>query len=106
MGKNSAVKTLGRRIGNVVLHSLLVKHTNKPEFTHHLQSEEDEYRNSAIRESKEYHWNEKDKIELKAQALNFIKSKKEQKYQDVNFSIEKTIKLVEEEIKSLFGVST
>ena len=87
MGKNSAVKTLGKRIGNIVLHNLLVKYTNRPESRNYLQSEVLEYSNAAIKDAKEYNWNEKDKEELNLAAVEFIKQKKDKRYPDVNFSI-------------------
>lgn len=101
MGKNSVVKTLGKRIGNVILHSLLVKHTNKPESIAHLQNEEATYRDESIKEAKKYNWNEEDKLAIKAQAMEFIKNKKSTKYPDVNFPIDEADKLVEEEIINL-----
>ena len=101
MGKNSVIKTLGKRIGNVVLHSLLVKHTNRPESIGHMQNEEVTYRDAAVKEAKKYNWNEKDKRAIKTQAIEFIKNKKDIKYLDVNFSIDEADKLVEEEIINL-----
>ncbi len=101
MGKNSAVKTLGKRIGNIVLHNLLVKYTNRPESKNYLQSEVLEYRNAAIKDAKEYNWNEKDKEELKIVALEFIKQKKDKRYPDVTFSLKEAEDLVEKEIQDL-----
>ena len=31
MGKNKLIKSLGKRIGNIVIHKILMKYTNKPE---------------------------------------------------------------------------
>lgn len=101
MGKNSVIKTLGKRIGNVVLHKLLVKHTNRPESIGHLQSEEITYRDAAVKDAKKYNWNESDKISLKIQAIEFIKNKKDKKYADINFSSDEATKFVEEEIINL-----
>ena len=101
MGKNSAIKTLGKRIGNVVLHKLLVKYTNRPESVGHLQSEEITYRDSAVKDAKKYNWNESDKNTLKIQAIEFIKNKKDKKYSDVTFSLDEAKKFVDEEITGL-----
>ena len=101
MGKNSAIKTLGKRIGNIVLHVLLGKHTNRPESEGHLRNEELEYRNAAVKDAKEYNLNERDKGKLKDTALDFIKQKKDKKYPDVIFSIKEAEKLVEQEILNL-----
>ena|SRR3989338_4122806 len=101
MGKNSVIKTLGKRIGNVVLHKLLVKYTNKPESKVYLQNEELEYRAATVKEAKKYNWNEDDKHVLKKTAIEYIKDKKNKKYEDVNFSFEEAEKLVAEEIIDL-----
>lgn len=101
MGKNSALRTLGKRIGNVVLHKLLVEHTNRPESRRHLQSEEIEYRSAALRDAWEYHWNEEEKQILKKQALEFILEKRSTKYDDVAFSLREAEKLVDDEINGL-----
>ena len=82
MGKNSAIRTLGKRVGNVVLHKMLVKYTNKPESRKHLQNEEITYRDSAIKDAKEYNWNKEDYKELKIIAIKFIKNKSSKKYPD------------------------
>ena len=101
MGKNNAIKTLGKRIGNIVLHNLLVKYTNRPESRNYLQSEVLEYSNAAIKDAKEYNWNEKDKEELNLAAVEFIKQKKDKRYPDVNFSIKEAEDLVDKKIQDL-----
>jgi len=101
MGKNSVIKTLGKRIGNVILHNLLVKHTNRPESAGHLQSEEVAYRDAAVKEAKKYNWNNEDKKAIKLIAIEFIKNKKDKKYFDVAFSMKEADKLVDEDIINL-----
>ena len=101
MGKNSFIKTLGKGIGNVVLHKLLIEHTNKPESKSHLQYEELAYRDAVIKNAKEYNWNEEDNDAIKIQAIGFIKDKMSSKYNDVNFPLNEAEKLIEEEIKNL-----
>lgn len=101
MGKNRILKTLGKRIGNTVMHKLLIKHTNRPESVGHLESEEQAYRDSAIKEAKRYHWNMEDINLIKLEAIDFIKDRKDKKYSDVVFSFEEAKKLIEEEIVDL-----
>jgi hypothetical protein len=101
MGKNSVIKTLGKRIGNIVLHKLLFMHTNRPESKGHLESEELAYRDSAIKDARKYHWNDEDKKEIKSIAIEFIKNKRQDRYSDVAFSIDEVQTLVEEEIINL-----
>lgn len=101
MGKNRVIKTLGKRIGNIVLHELLVKYTNKLESIGHLSSEEIEYRNSAIKDAKRYNWSDEDIKFISLEALKFIKSKNETKYPDVKFSLEEAEDLIQKEIIDL-----
>ena len=98
MGKDSILKTLGKRIGNVVLHKLLIKYTNRPESISHMNKEEFEYRNSAIKDSKKYNWNEEDRKQIKYVAFDFLVNKMNKKYLDVNFPLKEAEGLIEEEI--------
>ena len=101
MGKNSAVRTLGRRIGNVVLHMLLSRYTNRPESISHLEREEATYRDSAIKDAKQYHWNDEDRKALQQEALAFIEQKAITKYSDVKIPLDEAKALIEAEIKDL-----
>ena len=101
MGKNSALKTLGRRLGNIVLHRMLVKYTNKPESVSHLANEETEYRAAAIIDAKKFNWNEKDKQELKIVAIGFFKNKSIKRYKDVKLPLEEAKTLISQEIIDL-----
>ncbi|MEK6871826.1 MAG: hypothetical protein AABX16_02890 [Nanoarchaeota archaeon] len=101
MGKNSAVRTLGNRIGNIVLHKMLITYTNKPESVNHLFNEENEYRAAALMDAKRFNWNEKDKQRLKILALEFIKNKSIKKYPDVLFPLKEAEMLVNKELKEL-----
>ena len=39
MGKNKAIKSIGRVIGNIVVHKITFKYTNNPESRNHIFSE-------------------------------------------------------------------
>ena len=101
MGKNTALKTLGRIIGNIVLHKMLSKYTNKPESTGHLENEEIEYRTAALINAKKYNWNETDKQEIEAIAINFFENKRAKKYPDVTLTIAEAKALINQEITGL-----
>lgn len=98
MGKNRIVKSLGRCIGNVALHKILVKHTNKSESKNHLESEVIEYGFNAFEKAQIFSWNENDKIKIKEFAIkrirNLIKN-----YPDVSFN-DKLIEKIINEIMS------
>ena len=74
MGKNSVIKSLARCIGNVVLHKLLVKHTNKPESKNFLINEIVEYGADSFQKAQMFNWNEKDKERIKGLSLKRIKN--------------------------------
>ena len=101
MGKNSSLRTLGNVIGNVVLHKMLGRYTNKPESVSHLINEENEYRASAIKEARKFNWNEKDKQEVKIAAIQFFRNKSIKKYSDVRLPLGEAEVLIDKEIKDL-----
>ena len=93
--------SLGKRIGNVVVHKILVKYTNKPESIHYLESEVETYRDNVLEIAQEYNWNEKDLIRIKKEALDKFTGDMANFYKDVNFPIEDVLKLIEETIKEV-----
>ncbi len=101
MGKNRVIKSLGKRIGNVVVHKILVKYTNKIESIHYLESEVETYRDNVLEIAQEYNWNEKDLIKIKKEAIDKFTSDMANFYKDVNFPIEEVPKLIEEIIKEI-----
>lgn len=100
MGKNSAIKSLGRCIGNVAMHKLLLLHTNKPESKHHLSVEIIEYSADAFEKAQEFTWTEKDKENIKIKAKGRINNLR-QYYPDVNFRDEEVERFIEEIMKEL-----
>ena len=74
MGKNSVIKSLGKCIGNVVLHKLLLKHTNRPESEKHLKDEVIDYGADAREKTQEYSWTDEEKIEIEDRALRRVKN--------------------------------
>lgn len=100
MGKNSTIKSLGRCIGNVVMHKLLLLYTNKPESKHHLNAEIIEYSADAFEKSQEFNWKNKDKEDIKHKSLARIKRLKEY-YPDVLFRQEEAEKLILKTMKEL-----
>lgn len=100
MGKNSVIQSLGRCIGNVVMHKLLALHTNKPESKHHLNTEVIEYSADAFEKAQEFTWSEKEKKKIKIKALKRMKRLKEY-YPDVMFNEEEAEKLVLETMKEM-----
>lgn len=60
MGKDRVIKSLGKNIGSLVVHKLLIKYTNNPETLNHLKHEVINYRENTFEISKEFNWNEQD----------------------------------------------
>lgn len=102
MGKNRIRESLIREIANIIVHEIVVEHTNKPESVHFLESEIIEYRSQAEKTSKEHNWNVEDKEYIEEKALKIIKEKLAVKYSDVRYSEQEVIKKLKEMIKQVF----
>jgi len=96
MGKNRIIKILGNMIGNIIVHKILVKHTNKPESIPHLSEEVGTYRDNALEIAQEYNWNDKDKSKIKQEAFKKFKKDMEKYYSDVKFPANEPEKLIDE----------
>ena len=103
MGKNRIIKILGNIIGNIVMHKILVKYTNKPESIPHLSEEVGAYRDNAIETAQEFNWNEKDKNRINQESLKKFKKDMERYYPDVKFPVNESEKLIEETIKEIIA---
>ena len=101
MGKNRTIKILGNIIGNLVVHKILIKYTNKPESIHHLKSEIEAYRNNSLEIANEHNWSEKDKAEIKSASLKKFKKYMDLYYKNVKFPIEEVPRLIEETINEI-----
>lgn len=102
MGKNRIIRILGNIIGNVAVHKILVRYTNKPESVHHLAEEIGTYRDNALEMAQEFNWGGSDKNEIRLEALkNF--NKKIKRYKDVKFPASEAGKLIEESLKECVG---
>ena len=69
MGKNRTIKILGNIIGNIVVHKILIKHTNKPESVSHITKEIGVYGENASEIAEEFNWNDDNKLEIHEEAL-------------------------------------
>lgn len=99
MGKNKIIKSLGKRIGNLVVHRILLRHTNKPESLNHLESEVDTYRDSILESSQEFNWNDQDKLKIKSLASKEFKKRMIKFYSDVKFQPEEVNILIDKTIE-------
>lgn len=100
MGKNRVIKSLGRCIGNVALHKILVERTNKPESKNHLESEVLEYGSDVFEKAQTFNWNEDDRARVRQLAVrrirNLIKN-----YPDVSFDDEAVERMINETMEDL-----
>ena len=103
MGKNRVRESLIRKIVNVVVHKIIVEHTNKPESAHFLESEIIEYRSITEKTSEEYSWDNEAKEYIKKKALNMIKEKLNTKYPDIEYSKQEAIEKLKEMLKEMLG---
>ncbi len=102
MGKNRTIKSLGKVIGNVVIHKILFKYTNNPKSVNRLTAEVGTYRDNAIEIAHEFNWNEEDKQRIKQEAIKEF-GKRILKYRDVNFPDSEVIIFLDETIKECLG---
>jgi len=100
MGKNRIIKSMGKVIGNIVVHKILVNHTNRPESLHYLQSEVNTYRDNIFGIVQEYNWNESDKHKIKEESLREFKNRIE-KYQDIKYTQKEADDLIDEIINDV-----
>jgi len=91
MGKNRIRESLIREITNIIVHEIILKHTNRPESVHFLESEIIEYRSMAEKTSEKYNWNAEEKKDIERKALEMIKKKLVVKYSDVKYSEKEVI---------------
>ena len=103
MGKNRIIKSLGKVIGNVVVHKITLKYGNKPDSKHHTSSEIINYRDEGVEIAREFNWNDSDKIRIKQEALKEFNKKMQKKYSDVKFSRKEADETIEEIFKDILG---
>lgn len=101
MGKNRIIKVLGNIIGNLAVHKILVKYTNKPESINYLKSEIETYRDNSLEIASEYNWNEKDKVKIKLASLKKFKKDMNSYYADVKFPMKEVLGLIGETINEV-----
>ena len=101
MGKNRIIKILGNIIGNLVVHKILVKYTNKPESINYLKSEIESYRDNSLEIASEHNWNEKDKVKIRLASLKKFKKDMNGYYADIKFPMEEVHGLIEETINEI-----
>lgn len=93
--------SLGKCMGNIVLHKMLVRHTNKPESINHLQKEIEEYTNDVLQKAAEFNWNDYEKDEIANIALESFK-KRILLYPDVVYDEREIEELVDETTNEVF----
>jgi hypothetical protein len=101
MGKDRVIKSLGKNIGNLVVHKLLEKYTNKKETLEHLKHETIAYKDNAKDVAEKFNWNEEDKSEIMLEAIHEVEKEMAGDYPDVSYPADEAEKLVEEAIKEI-----
>lgn len=99
MGKNRTLKILGNIIGNIVVHKILVKYTNKPESVSHVKKEVIAYGENASEIAQEFNWNQEDKVQISIESLKKFNNSIEKYYSDVTFPETEVQSLIDETIE-------
>ena len=84
MGKNSAINSLGKCIGNVVFHELLLRHTKIPESEKHIKDEIRDYGFDVEVKAQEFRWTYEGEAEIKDRAFKRVINRTE-KYPDLEY---------------------
>lgn len=100
MGKKDIIRSLGRCIGNVVLHKIVLRHTKKPESIKHLKDEIIDYSADAFEKAQLYSWNQGEKEEIKKKSIIRIKNIIT-RYPDMKFDEQEANDFVEETMKEM-----
>ncbi|OGJ21592.1 hypothetical protein A3K73_02865 [Candidatus Pacearchaeota archaeon RBG_13_36_9] len=93
MGKNRVIKSLGKNIGNLVVHKILAKYTNNPEAVEHLRHEIIAYRENTKEIAESFNWNDSEIAEIKLEAMDALEKEMHRDYPDVNFPMEEAERL-------------
>ena len=101
MGKKSSIASLSRLIANIVIHKILVKHTNKPESISYLEHEIIEYRDVAITSAQEFNWNKEDLNKIESLSLKKFNKEMSKRYPDVKFPIKEAENIILETIDEI-----
>lgn len=99
MGKNKTIQSLGRVIGNVVVHKVVLKYGKKMESENHTSSEIVAYRDTAISIGIEFNWNDKDKIEIRKEVHDFFIKKMNEKYSHIKYPSKEAENIINKTIK-------
>ena len=98
MGKSRTIKILGNILGNIVVHKILIKHTNKPESISHMTKEVGAYGENASEIAEEFNWNDGDKLKIHEEALKKFNHNMRKYYSDVIFSENEVLISIDETI--------
>jgi hypothetical protein len=103
MGKNRTIQSLGKVIGNIVVHKIILEYGNKPESRSHISSEIIAYGDNALEIAGEFNWNDSDKIMIKQEILKEFHKKMQTKYSDIKFPAAVVDEIVGETLKEFLG---
>ncbi|PIN77141.1 hypothetical protein COV15_02945 [Candidatus Woesearchaeota archaeon CG10_big_fil_rev_8_21_14_0_10_34_12] len=103
MGKNRVMSSLGSKVGNLVAHKILTKHTNRLESISHSINEAEEYEVQAVETAKKFNWNDDEINEIKLIAKKEVKKIMERKYPDIKFPADEADNLISETIEEVIG---
>jgi hypothetical protein len=102
MGKNSVMKSLGKCVGNVALHKILTRHTNRPESIQHLRDEIRDYGEDSAEKARCFNWNDEEKAKIRERAIKIAENDLIKNYPDVKFNKDEVIGLVDETMQEVF----
>ncbi|MEK6936112.1 MAG: hypothetical protein AABW67_04945 [Nanoarchaeota archaeon] len=106
MGKDKIIKTIGKLIGGMTAHKILIKHNLAPESDNHLRAKAQTYGGQIEDNLEEYHWNNYDKAKIKKEAQKSLKKElKRNHFEDVCFPISEEKIFLDETFNEFFDTS-
>jgi hypothetical protein len=103
MGKNRTIKTIADLIAGMIAHRILTKYTNKPESTHHMESEINNYRGIIINFKSQFNWNSEDKKNILEESKKSLENElKKPHFNDVKFPSSEKERILNEIMKEMF----
>jgi hypothetical protein len=105
MGKDRVIKTIGKLIGGMTAHKILIKYNITPKSDSHLNKEEQNYGGQIEDNRAEYNWNIYDKEKIKREAQKSLRKElKKKHFIGVNFPNDERNIILNETFNEFFDI--
>ena len=106
MGKDRVIKTIGKLIGGMTAHKILIKYNLTPKSDNHLRAKAQTYGGQIEDNLEEYHWNNYDREKIKIEAQKSLRKElKKKHFIGVKFPNNEKNILLNETFNEFFDIS-